>query len=219
MTNETSFRSLCASLNQNRVNLVVGKIKASFARRDVFEGDTANDSSSSYAKQRKMVLDNSQAVARFFLALNIEPANVIERKINANKMFNAKALKKIVELAKFSVTGSKKIEKVMSAFIVCSLAFDARSNNEAISNSVNKSFLSNLDFSKIVQDTELADYLADYQHSYISGGKDTQSSQARCVLEVLGLAEVVSCDNRYRGGVKIATDHLFYSDFASEFVK
>lgn len=218
MTTETTFRALTASFSTQKVGAMVKKIEESFARRDEFEGANAVGANS-YTANRDKVLANKQAVARFFLALNIEPANVIERKVNATKMFNAKALKKVVELAQFACTGNKKLEKVMSSFIICSLAFDARNSGEAISNSVNKSFLSNLDFSKIVKDQELADYLADYQHSFISGGKDTQSSQARCVIEALRLGEVVTCDNRYRGGIKLHSNHSFFADFSAAFVK
>jgi hypothetical protein len=218
MTELTTFRALTGEISKQKVAATVKKIEDSFARRDVFEGANATVSTSSYAVNRKMVLDNKEAVARFLAALNIEPANLIERKINASKMFNAKALKKVVELARFAVTGNRKIEKVMSAFIICSLAYEAKHNGAAISNAINKSFLSNLDFSKVL-DAELADYLADYQHAFISGGKDTQSSQARCVLEALGLGEIVATDNRYRGGLKLNANHAFFADFSAAFVK
>jgi hypothetical protein len=198
---------------------MIADIRASFARRDTFEGAAALNAASSYVKQREMVLKSANAVARFFLALNIAPQNVIERKVVGSKMFNAKALKKIVELANFACNGSKRIEKVMSSFIICSLRWSSMNGDSVISNKHNKAFLSSVKFSDIIADSELADYLADYQHAYMSGGKDTQSSQARCVLEVLGLGEVVACDNRYRGAIKIAAQHAFFDDFCDVFLK
>ncbi len=217
MTDIVSLRSIARDLSTSKVNATVKKIEESFSRRDTFEGANAIGATS-YTVNRDKVLANKQAVARFLAALNVAPSAVIERKVSAAKMFNAKALKKIVELAQFVVNDSRKIEKVMTAFIVCALAFDAK-NSGAISNAVNKSFLSNLDFNLIVTDTELADYLADYQHAFISGGKDTQSSQARNVLDVLGLASIVNCDSRYRGAIEIERDHAFYSLFSGAFLK
>lgn len=212
-----SFRDKCNAFSQIDVDTMVASLRDSFARRDTFEGANATGSNS-YTVNRDKVLNNSVAVARFFLALGITPSAVIERKVSSNKMFNAKALKKIVELAQFACTGAKKIEKVMSAFIVCSLAFDAKSG-DAIANRFNKSFLSNLDFSKIVEDAELAAYLSDYQHSFMSGGKDTQSSQARNVLDVLGLGSIVTVENKSRGGIAINRDHDFFADFTAAFCK
>lgn len=211
---EVSFRDTCNAIAQDRVDAMILAIEESFARRDTFEGAAALDSSSSYAKNRNAVLANKVAVARFFCALNVTAAGVIERKVSANKMFNAKALKKIVELSRFAVLGERKIEKVMSAFTFCALAFDG-----AISNATNKNFLSSLDFSQIVNDSDLASYLADYQHAYISGGKDTQSSQARNVLDVLGLGSIVNVDNRSRGGIELNRAHPFFADFNAAFRK
>ena len=212
---EKTFRDRCNAFDTATVDSMVAKINASLERRD----NAANNGGGSYTKERAKVVANIGAVARFFLALNIEPSQVIERRVVASAMFNAKALKKVVELARFAVTGNKSIEKVMSAFIICALAFENRTDGAAISNRINKSFLSNLDFSKIVEDEELADYLADYQHAYISGGKDTQSSQARNVLDVLGLGEIVNCDNRSRGGIVLNNTHAFFADFCEAFIK
>ena len=213
----STFRDKCAAIAQADVTAMQADIVASFARRDTFEAANAIGVTS-YTTNRAKVLGNSIAVSRFLLALNVTAASVIERKVSANAMFNSKALKKIVELAQFACTGSKKIEKVLQAFIVCSLAFEAKQSG-AIANRFNKSFLSSVDFSQIVSDSDLADYLADYQHAFMSGGKDTQSSQARNVLDVLKLGSIVNCENKSRGGIEIDTTHLFYADFTAAFCK
>lgn len=214
-----TLREVANAFSQKEVDACVAAIEASFARRDLFEGSTAAIGNSSYSVNRDKVLNNKIAVARFFLALGVSPSAVIERKVSSNKMFNAKALKKIVELAQFVVLDSRKIEKVMSAFILCAVKFSEANSDEAIANRYNKSFLSNLDFSAIVEDSALADYLADYQHSFISGGKDTQSSQARCVLEVLNLATITNDESRFRGAIQIKRDHAFYDLFVTAFCK
>lgn len=212
-----TFRARCNAFAQDLIDSTVTAIRESFDRRDTFEGANASGSNS-YTVNRDKVLANAPCVARFLLALDVAPSAVIERKVSSAKMFNAKALKKVVELAQFAVLDSRKIEKVMSAFIMCALAFDAKQSG-AISNATNKSFLSSLDFNLICADAELADYLADYQHSFISGGKDTQSSQARNVLDVLGLGAIVSCESRSRGGIELNSAHAFFADFTAAFVK
>jgi len=210
-----SLRDVALSFDDATVAAMREKIAKSFERRDVFE---ATKSDLSYQREKTRMLDAGVAVSRFFLALNIEPANVIERKVNSTGMFNAKALKKIVELARFAVTGDRRVEKVMLSFIACALLFDASNTGAAIGNNLNKSFLSNLQLDKIISDTDLAEYLADYQHKYMTGGKDTQSSQARNVLDVLGLGEIVNVDSRNRGGILINSDHDFYALFRDAFM-
>lgn len=214
-TDAVSFHDAALSFDAVSVAAMQADIVASFARRDVFESNAASDLS--YTRERARMLEASAPVARFFLALNVSPSSVIERKVNSSNMFNAKALKKIVELARFACGTSNKVEKVMLAFIACALTFDAKLNG-AIANKVNKSFLSGLNFDKIVSDTELADYLSEYQHKYMSGGKDTQSSQARNVLDVLGLGRIVTCDNANRGGIEINSNHLFFAQFRTAFM-
>lgn len=212
-----TFRDKVKAVTDSEVAAMIADIEASFARRDTFEGANAIGSTS-YTVNRAAMLNAKHKVARFFVALNVSASSVIERKVSANKMFNAKALKKIVELARFAFDGDRKIEKVMQAFIVCALAFSVKSDG-AIANRFNKSFLSGLNFDQIVTDSELAEYIADYQHKFMSGGKDTQSSQARNVIDVLGLGAIVSCENRARGGIEIAADHAFFADFTAAFCK
>jgi hypothetical protein len=130
-------------------------------------------------------------------------------------MFNAKALDKITELAQFAVGHGATVQKVTLAFIACALAFD---QGDAIDNKLNKNFLSNADVSRLVTDADLAAYIADYQHKFMTGGKDTQSSQVRNVLDVLGLGQIVSND-RARGAIIINADHAFFDHFRAELMK
>lgn len=212
-----TLRDRANAFAQDAVDAMCAKIAKAFAQRDKFESGAML----SYLREKeRMLVTNKIAVARLFLALDIEPSNVILRKVSSNAMFNAKAFKKICELASFVCTGNTKIEKVMSAFIACALLFDERTaKGAAISNAANKAFLSNMKFDQIVQDVDLAAYLADYQHKFITGGKDTQSSQARNVLDVLGLGAIATADNRARGGVIINSQHEFYSLFRESFMK
>lgn len=213
-----NIRDVALSFDDATVELKCEAIEASFDRRDIFEernGLNLDDSASSYAKAKSKMLKASVAVARFLLALGIEPSAIIERQVAETKMFNAKALDKIVELAQFTVGYSSKVQKVTLAFICCALAFD---KGEAIDNKLNKSFLSNADVSKLVGDSDLAAYIADYQHKFMTGGKDTQSSQVRNVLDVLGLGAIVSAE-RSRGAIAINAQHIFYAYFRAAFMR
>jgi hypothetical protein len=212
-----NIRDIALAFDDSSVETMCEAIEASFDRRDAFEERNGLnlDSESSYSKAKAKMLKASVSVARFFLALDIAPSAVIERQVAENKMFNAKALDKVTELAQMVVGIGAKVQKVTVAFIACALAFD---KGEAIDNKVNKLFLSNNDVSKLVADAEIADYIRDYQHKFMTGGKDTQSSQVRNVLDVLGLGAIVSTD-RARGAVQINAKHLFFDHFRSIYLK
>lgn len=212
-----SLRDAANAFDAETVEARCEAIEQSFDRRDAFEASNGLnlDVDNSYTKAKAKMLKNSIAVARFLLALNVEPSAIIERKVAETKMFNAKALDKITELALFAVGYGAKVQKVTLAFIACALAFD---KGEAIDNKVNKEFLSNADVSKLVTDAELADYIREYQHKFISGGKDTQSSQVRNVLDVLGLGEIVNLE-RARGGLRINASHNFFDHFRAELMR
>lgn len=215
-TDETlTLRDRALAYDAATVDAMRERIVASFDRRDTFEGINATDSASSYAKARKNMTANSVAVARAFLALDIEPANVIERKVVENKMFNAKALDKVTEICAFICGNSTRFQKVTQAFIACAMLYSSR-NDTAIDNATNKAFLSNSSF-KMIADDELRDYLRDYQHKFMSGGKDTQSSQVRNVLDVLNLASIVTVE-RARGGIVLNDTHEFYSLFHDRYM-
>lgn len=211
---ELSLRDRANAFDAATVDSMVSKIDSAIALRDV----TENNGGGSWFNSRKLIESNKQSFARFLLAMNVEPSAVICDRVVSSAMFNAKALKKVVELARFTVTGDKRVEKVLLAFIICSLRWSSFNGEGAISNRFNKSFLSGLDFAKIVQDSELAEAIADYQHRAMSGGKDTQSSQSRRVLEVLGLGDIDNTENRYRGGIALHTDHSFFDLFCDAFL-
>lgn len=212
-----NLRDRALAFAQTDVDAMIADIEASFARRDDFEGSAANDSASSYAKARKNMLANRISVARAFLVLDVSSANVIERKVVENKMFNAKALDKVTEIAGFICGNTSKFQKVTQAFIACAMFYSSK-NDGAIINRLNKNFLSNNSFDKLVSDKELADYLREYQHKFMTGGKDTQSSQVRNVLDVLGLAQIVTVE-RARGGIALNDTHEFYTLFHDRYMQ
>lgn len=211
-----NIRDIALSFDDTQVEATCELIEACFDRRDAFEERNGLniDVSNSYTKAKAKMLSASVAVARFMLALDIAPSAVIERQVAETKMFNAKALDKVTELAQLTVGLGQHVQKVTVAFICCALAFD---KGEAIDNKLNKNFLSNADVSKLVTDAELADYISDYQHKFMTGGKDTQSSQVRNVLDVLGLGSIVSTE-RARGAIQINASHLFYDFFRARYM-
>jgi hypothetical protein len=219
-TDTATLRERALAVAQSDVDAMVERIRATFDARDAFEesrGLDLADRSTSYAVARKRMLDAGQAVARAFIVLGAEPVNVIRRKVVSSNEFTAKGLDKVTELCQFICGNEVRFQSVTKAFIACAIAVADR-DDSAIGNKVNKAFLSNASFDRLVSDADLATYLKDYQHKFMSGGRDTQSSQVRNVLDVLGLADIVTVD-RARGGIAIKRDHGFYDLFRNRFMQ
>lgn len=217
--NEKSLREVALGFSNGQVGAMCGKIAKSFERRDQFEA--ANGlllgAKSSYTVERDRMLKNNIAVARFFLALSIEPTDVIERKVSSNAMFNAKALKKVTELAQFVVGFGAKIERVTKAFIACALI--ATDNKiDVITNATNRKFLCSVGFSGQVTDQDLIDHLDELRLRSMTSGAETQSSQVRNVLDVLGLGEIRSLD-KPRDAIVLHADAPFFAMFRKAFMK
>lgn len=214
-----SLRDVALAFNQKAVDEMSTKLIDSFARRDSFESanglNIATDNS--YTRERDRMLKAKVAVSRFMLALSIEPANVIERKVSANAMFNAKALKKVTELAQFTCGYGQRLERVTRAFIACALIATDR-KIEVITNEVNRRFLCGADFSGRLTDQDLIDHLDELRHRAMTSGAETQSSQARNVLDVLGLGSVLTV-TKHRDAIKLNADHAFYTMFRAAFMK
>lgn len=211
-----SFRDSALAFTTTQVTDMQTLITESFARRDVFEASQGLNlaTDSSYTRERKRIEKNSVAVARLFLALNVAPSDVIERKVSENAMFNAKALKKISEIATFTCGYGEKLERVTRAFIAsCLLAADA--GIAIVSNHVNRKFLNSADMKAVLTDEELAKTIAEYQHAAMSGGAPTQSSQARNVLDVLKLGRIESVE-KSRDAIAIDSQHAFFAHFREQ---
>ena len=220
MTNETlSLRETAIGFSDKRVQTMCGKLRESFDRRDQFE--TANGlnvaEKNSYTVERDRMLKNEVAVARLFLSLGIEPNAVIERKVAENAMFNAKALKKVTEIAQFVCGYGQKLERVMRAFIACAIVAHDRAIT-VMTNRVNVQFLNGADLSQRVTDSDLLEHLETLRHRAMTSGAETQSSQARNVLDVLGLGEIQSVE-KPRDAITIDRSHGFYSMFENAFMK
>jgi hypothetical protein len=208
---EVSIRDTALGFNNGVVGNMVKKLKASFERRDQFETSQGLSvlEKNSYTVERDRMLRNSVAVARFFLALGLEPSAVIERKVASNAMFNAKALKKITELAQLVVGHGAKVEKVTRAFIACAIIATEK-GHATITNEVNRRFLCSADFSGRLADQDLIDHLDELRLRSMTSGAETQSSQVRNVLDVLGLGEIKSLD-KPRDAIVIDAQHAFYA--------
>jgi hypothetical protein len=220
MTDKTlSLREIANAFNNGAVGNMVKKIKKSFENRDAFEVSQGLNTSekNSYTVERDRMLNNSVAVARLFLALNLEPSAVIERKVASNAMFNAKALKKVTEIAQFVCGYGQRLERVMRAFIACSIIATEK-GHATITNEVNRRFLCGADFSGRLTDQDLIDHLDELRHRAMTSGAETQSSQSRNVLDVLGLGEIKSLD-KPRDAIAIDAQHAFYAQFRAAFMK
>lgn len=214
-----TLRDHAKSFDVATVDNAVFALRASFDRRDSFEESNGLSlvSDSSYVRERNRMLKNEIAVSRFFLALGISASDVIERKVSSSSMFNAKALKKVTELAQYVVSYGVTIEKVTRAFIACALIASDRGHID-ITNDINRKFLNGSDFSAYISDQELIDYLRDQRHVAMTSGAETQSSQARNVLDVLGLG-VIKSVHKNRDAIALDTSHSFYSMFRGDFMK
>jgi len=222
-TEVVTFKSRAMSFSNAKVNAMIDQISKSFARRDAFEASqkvAITGKSSSYAREKDRVLNNSVAVARLFLACGVEASAVIERHVGDNAMFNAKALKKVVEIAQFVTntdsTRACKLERVTRAFIASTL-LAAESGVAVVTNDTNRKFLSSADLSSVLTSDELAKTIAEYQHTAMSGGAPTQSSQARNVLDVLKLGRIETVV-RARDAIVIDATHAFYADFKAHYM-
>jgi len=214
-----SFRDVALAFDAIAVDAMVVAINESLERRDTFESSQGLNlaSENSYTRERARIVKNQIAVARLFLALNVEPSAVIERKVTESAMFNAKALKKIVEIAQFACGNSQKLERVTRAFIAsCMIASDRGVG--IVTNRINQRFLSSADMSKVLTDEELAKTLSEYQHAAMSGGAPTQSSQSRNVLDVLRLGRIESVE-KSRDAISIDANHSFFAYFRATFMQ
>ncbi len=214
-TEVVTMRDTALAFTDGDVNTMCLAIDASLDRRDAIELAPAG---SSWDKAYKQVQASKVAVARFFLALGVEPANVFERRLVEGKMFNAKSIKKIVEMARYVVGIGEKMERVTRAFIACALIADDKDNGRVFTNTVNAKFLNASDLSALSTDPDLLDHIDALRHNAMSTGAATQSSQMRNVLDVLGLGTVTKVD-RERDAVIIHRDAPFYGMFRASFLE
>lgn len=216
---ELSLRDIANGFSADETQTMVDAINEAFKRRDEFEARNGEALGASYVTNRDNMLKHSEQVARFFLALNVSADSVICRKVVENAMFNAKALKKIVELARFTVSNNDKIENVTKCFLACAIAFN-RNGSEVVPNTVNKEFISNLaDAEKLVSDDKLREALREYRGKTVTGGKDTQSSQARNVIDVLNIGSIEASESHSRGAIRVNAEHGLIKLFEARFMK
>lgn len=222
MTNKietTTLRETANGFSTQKVTAMTTKLEASFDRRDQFEAANglAISGRNSYTVERDRMLKNKVAVARLFLALGIEPSAVVERKVAESAMFNAKALKKVTEIAQFVCGYGQRLERVMRAFIACAIVATDK-NVATITNKVNVAFLGSSDLRGRLTDDDLIDHLDTLRHRAMTSGAETQSSQARNVLDVLGLGRIESVE-KPRDAIVIDRSNGFYAMFEDAFMK
>lgn len=218
-TEVVTIRDRALAFTDAQVDTMRTSLAASFDRRDIFETSQGLDvtASNSYTKARDAMLKSDVAVSRLFLALAIEPSHVIERKVVENAMFNAKALDKVREIAVFASGIGERMQRVTRAFIACALIATDK-GVKVITNDVNRAFLNSADLSSYISDRDLLDNLDELRHRAMSSGDATQSSQARNVLDVLGLGSIKSV-TKARDAIELDTSNDFYALFRGRFMK
>lgn len=218
---ELTFREKATAISKPKIDAMVAEIQASVDRRHAFE--LANGGiGGSWAASKKMIAANERTIAAFFITLGVKPAAVFERQLVEGKMFNAKSIKKVVEMAKFALDGGvSRVEKVIQSFIACALIANDRSPGDdpiTFTNGVNAKFLNRADLGTYIKDADLLEAIEEQRHTAMSTGAATQSSQMRNVLDVLGLGKVVKVE-RERDAVLVDYTHPFFAGFREKYLK
>lgn len=148
--------------------------------------------------------ENSDAIARLFIAAEIDPkgyilnpyledAELIKRGFDPSaRTRNLKAYKKVREVAEYVVTGNAKLEAVFKTFVACSIV--ASRTVEFIDSNVCERFLSSIPLNDVSDD--LANAVDAFQAKHMTTGAATQSSQMRLTLANLGAVQIEKRDGR-----------------------
>lgn len=214
-----TLRDVALAFDDATVSLMVTDIHESFERRDTFEASNGLSlaADSSYTRERDRMVKNSIAVARLFLACGVTASSVVERKVAESAMFNAKALKKVTEIAQFVCGFGQRLERVLRSFVACAIVATDKGVT-VIDNRVNVQFLNSFDLTARLTDQDLIDSLDDLRHRAMTSGAETQSSQARNVLDVLNIGRITSV-TKPRDAIVIDANHGFIAQFREAFMK
>lgn len=215
-----TLRDKALSFDAATVDAYALTLDASFDRRDIFEaskGTAIVGKASAYAVEKARMMKAKIAVSRLFLALDLQASNVVERSLAENSMFSAYGLKKITELAQYVCGYGSKLEIVTRAFFACALIATDRGLT-VIDNETNRRFLCSRGFTDAISDQELIAKLDELRLRSMSSGAETQSSQARNVLDVLGLGSIKSI-NKPRDSIVIDASHGLFTMFRGDFMK
>lgn len=183
------LHTVARSLNSNdsRVVAMVADIRAQFDKRDIQE---ATKPALSYNTERARMLANVDSVARLFVALDMSDASFINRTLHSGTQFNAKAFKKVTEIA-LSVCGiNSKIERVTRAFFACTILL-AKAGKVELVNKTNQAFVDGARFEDELLDSELVAAINANRREHCGNSSATQSSQMRQIFEALNVAQIM----------------------------
>jgi hypothetical protein len=165
----------------------------------------------------------SEALARFFLALKIDPrAYLLMHTMSAEERVkrgfdpnaatrNLKAYKKVLEIAEYIADGRARCENVVKTFVACMIK--ASKVKEVVDRETAERFLSSIDLKSVSPD--LAEAVSEYQAKHMTGGAATQTSQTVLTLSNLGAFRIVT-DGR-RKHVKVNRDSIVLEALATRF--
>ena len=197
-TSSTSIFSTMQALTTSRVASVKGKITTAINNRAEFELDKRQGAHSNDFKHVE-ALGQSDAVARFFLAVGIVPEYYINSVAHTPEQFqeksgldaicktgNLKAYKKMRETAEYFAHGTA-LEKVLKTFIACALV--SSQHHLVIPRDVCVRFLNSVPLNRVSD--ELIEALEHFRAKHMSGGAETQTSQCTLQLATMRAAQVV----------------------------
>jgi hypothetical protein len=160
------------------------------------------------------VYRGNDAVARLFVALKLDPVQVIfpQSQVGgktSSETSNLKGYKKLREIAETIWTGSSTLENTVKVFTACAYTI-AHAGKDVLERRYAEDFLSSREYRSISQGSEdflrAVEEVDSMRRSEITGGKQTQTSQMIRQLVALGSATDVR-DGRAKN-VRIHADGL-----------
>lgn len=193
---ETTIFARMSEATPQRVGTVRKQIQSATVDRHALETKDGAALSNDFENVKKL---DTEAVARFFIAIGVAPEYYInspaydaetfaaKSKIAAEaKTRNLKAYKKFRETASYFFENGK-LESVMLTFIACSIL--SAQHHTVIPRDVCERFLSSVPLSHVSE--ELSEALDHYRAKHMSGGASTQTSQCTLQLATMRAATVV----------------------------
>jgi len=221
-TSSTSIFSTMEKVHNKRLESVKNQIAKAIDGRALFELEKRQGVHSNDFKHVE-ALGQSDAVARFFLAVGIVPEYYINSVSHTPEVFadksgldaicktgNLKAYKKMRETAEYFAHGTA-LEKVLKTFVACALV--SSQHHLVIPRDVCVRFLNSVPLNRVSD--ELIEALDHFRAKHMSGGAETQTSQCTLQLATMRAAQVVR--NGHYKDFALDVNSVVVESFAQKF--